>query len=64
MRFYGFLLFFDIFAHKVAQTWIMLHETWNTTPFGIYYLVEVVRIENHSHMLQTTCKVAILCGFK
>ena len=43
-RFYGFLSFFGTFAHKVAQTWFVLHETWHTTLFGIYYCVEVVRI--------------------
>ena len=46
---------FDTFAHKVAQTWFVLHKTWNTTLFGIYYCVEVVRIENYCHMLQITC---------
>ena len=55
LRFYGFLSVFDTFAHKVAQTWFVLHETWNTTLFGIYYFVEVVRIENHIHMLKITC---------
>ena len=38
--------------YKVAQTWFVLHETWYTKLFGIYYCVEVVRIENHSHMLE------------
>ena len=41
--------------HKVAQTWFVLHETWHTTLFGIYYSVEVVRIENNSDMLEITC---------
>ena len=43
------------FCAKVAQTWFVLRETWHTTLFGIYYCVEVVRIENHSHMLEITC---------
>ena len=55
LRFYAFLSVFDTFAHKVAQTWFVLHETWHRTLFGIYYCVEVVRIENHSHMLEIMC---------
>ena len=35
---------------KVAQTWFVLHETWQTTLCGIYHCVKMVRIENHSHM--------------
>ena len=54
LRFYGFLSLCGTFAHKVAQTWFVLHENWHTTLFGIYYSVEVVRIENHSHMLKIT----------
>ena len=45
MRFYGFLSVFGTFSHKVAKTWFVLHETWHTTLFGIYYFVEVVKIE-------------------
>ena len=59
-----FLSVFGTFAHTVPQTWIVLHETWHTTLFGIYYCMEVVRIENHSHMLEITCYVAILRFFK
>ena len=55
LGFYGFLSVFGTFAHIVAQTWFVLHETWHTTLFGIYYCVEVVRIENHSHILEITC---------
>ena len=55
LRFYGFLRFFGSFAHKVSQTLIVLHEIWHTILFGIYYFVEVVTIENHSHMLQIKC---------
>ena len=64
MWFYAFLSFFGTFAHKVAQTWFVLYETWHTTLFGIYYCVEVVIIENHSHMLEFTFHVAILCFLK
>ena len=55
LRFYAFLSVFGTFAHKVAQTWFVLHETWQTTLFGIYYCVEVVKIESHNHMLEITC---------
>ena len=50
----GFLQLF-IFAYKVAQTWFVLHETLPTKLFGIYYAVEVVINENHSHTLEITC---------
>ena len=50
-----FFSIFGIFAYKVAQTWFVLHETWHTILFGIYYGVEGVRIENNSHMLEITC---------
>ena len=56
-NFVGFLSFFGTFAHKVDQTWFVLHETWPTTLFSIYYSVEVVRIVNHSYMLEITCNV-------
>ena len=46
---------FGTFALRVAQTWFVLHETWDTTQFGIYYCVEVVTIVNYSHMLEITC---------
>ena len=64
MRYYGFLSFLGTFAHNVAQTWFVLHETWQTTLFNVYYCVEVVRIENNNHMLNITCQVAILWVFK
>ena len=41
--------------HKVDQTWVVLQETWHTILFGIYYGVEMVRIENQGHMLEITC---------
>ena len=55
LRFYGFVSFFGTIAHKVAQTWFVLQETWHKTLFGIYYCVKVVKIENHSHMLEIKC---------
>ena len=55
LRFYAFLNVFGTFAHKVAQTWFVLHETWHTKLFHIYHCVEVVRIENHNHMQEITC---------
>ena len=50
-------MLFRHFAHKVAQTWFVLHESWQTTLFSIYYCVEVVRIVNHNHMLE----IYVLC---
>ena len=47
----GFFSVFGTFADKVAQTFFVLHETWHTTVFGIYYCVEMVKIQNKSHML-------------
>ena len=47
--------FFATNGHKVAKTWFVLHETWHKTLFGIYYCVELVRIENYSHMLEIKC---------
>ena len=55
LQVYAFLSFFSPFAHKTGQTWFVLHGTWHITLFGIYYCVEVVRIENHSHMQEITC---------
>ena len=51
----GFLSTFGTVVHKVAKIWFVLHEAWHTTLFGIYYCVEVFRIENHSQMLQIMC---------
>ena len=50
-----FMSFFPLLGIKYAQTWFVLHETWHTTLLRIYYCVEVVRIENHYHMLEITC---------
>ena len=55
LRIYGFVCDFGSFAHKVAQTWFVFGETWHTILLGIYYRVEMVRIENESHMLDITC---------
>ena len=55
LRFYGFLSVFGVVAHKVAQTWFVLHKAWHTTLFCIYYYVELVRIENYIHILEITC---------
>ena len=52
---YGFLSIFCTFSHKVVQTRFVWHETWHTTLFGMYYCVELVRIKNNSHMLETIC---------
>ena len=44
----------DVNEDVVVQTWFVLHETWHTILFGIYYCVEVVRIVNHCHILNIT----------
>ena len=64
MQFYGFLSVFGTLAHKATKTWLVLNKTWHTKVFGINYFVEVVRIENHSHMQEITCLVEILWVFK
>ena len=51
--------FFGNFVLKVAHCWFNLHETWHTTLFVIYYYVEVVRIEIHSHILELTCYLRV-----
>ena len=53
--FKGFLRVFGTFGYKVAQTWFILQESWHTKLFGIYYCVDVFRIETHSHILEITC---------
>ena len=45
---------------KFVQIW---HETWHTTPFGIYYCVEMVKIENDSHMFEIMCEVGFFSRF-
>ena len=55
LRFYGFLNYFGTFAHKVAQTLLVLHETWHTILFGKYYCLEVFRNEINSSILEITC---------
>ena len=50
-----FLSFFGTFANKIAQTWFVLHKILQTSLFGIYYYVEVVRSENHNYMIENTC---------
>ena len=55
--FKGFLRFLDTFSLKEVQTLFVRDDTSNTTLFGIYYIVEIVRIYN-SHMLVITCLIA------
>ena len=55
--FMGLKGFIGIFANKVAQNWFVLHETWHITIFSICDCVEVVRIENHSHVLKLRVKL-------
>ena len=42
-------------SHKVVQTWFVLHKTWHPTLFSLCYCVEMVRLENNSHVLEITC---------
>ena len=51
----GFLSVSDSFKHKVVQIWFVLHETLYITQVGIYYCVEMVRIDNNSHMIEIMC---------
>ena len=53
-------VFFGTYSLNVIQTWFVCHETWKTTLFGMCYCVKMVRIENNSHMLDITSKVAFL----
>ena len=59
-----FLSVSNSFNHKVVQIWFVLHETWYITQVGIYYCIEMVRIENNSHMIEITCKVGAFMVFK
>ena len=34
-----FFCVFSTFSDKVVQTWFVCHETWHTTPFGIFFYV-------------------------
>ena len=55
LRFYDFLSVFCTFSHKGVKTWFVCHETWHTILFGTYSGVEMLRIENNSHILEITC---------
>ena len=52
-----FKTFFCIFSHKVVKIWFVLLETWHTTLFGIYYCVDMIKIENNAHIPKIMCKV-------
>ena len=54
LRCYSFKSVFGTFSHKVVQTSFVLHQTWHTILFDIYYSVEMFIIENNSHMLEIT----------
>ena len=51
LQFYGFLSYLGTFAHKIVQTWLVLHVIWHRTLLGMYYCAEMVSILNHSHIL-------------
>ena len=55
LLFKGFFKRFGTFLHKVVKTCFVLHATWHTTLFGIYYCVEMVKIEINSDMLNIRC---------
>ena len=57
LRLYGFLSFFASFARKVNQTWFLLHETWHTTLFSIYYSIEVVikKLYSYARNYELSC---------
>ena len=55
--------FFGTFAHKVVQTWFVLHQTWHTTLFGIYYCVDLVRIQNSSSYVRNYVLSCYFMGF-
>ena len=59
-RFWRFLSVFCTFSHKVVRTRFVLHETWNTITFGIYYCVEMVRIKKNSY----ACIYVLSCVFE
>ena len=58
-----FLIVFGTFSHKLVQTRFVCKETWHTTLFGIFYCVELGRIENNTHMFEITCEVFFLRFF-
>ena len=54
----------EIESSKGTQNYsIVLHENQHTTLFRIFNCVEMVRIENHCHMLEITCYIAIIRVF-
>ena len=55
--FLAFICFLGTYSLKVVQNWFVWHEIWHTTLFGIYYCIEMVIIENNSHMFEITCEV-------
>ena len=49
------LRFFKLYGGysvQVVQTWFVWPETWHTTLFGIDNRIEMVKIENNSHMFE------------
>ena len=61
--FSSYFIFFSTFLDKVVQTFIVLHETWHQTLFSLYYCVDMVILENNSHVLENTCYVVFLMFF-
>ena len=59
-----FLSIFGVFSLTVVQTWFVWQEAWHTTLFWIYYCLEIVRVQDNSHMREITCGVSFLKFFK
>ena len=60
LHFYGFSMIFGTFSHELVQTWFVCTKLGAQyylkyiILFDIYYCVEMVIIENNSHMLEIT----------
>ena len=59
-RFLKFFFFFCCYSLKGVEIWFVGHETWNTTVFAMYFVVEMLKIENKSRILGVTFEVAFL----
>ena len=64
LRFNVFYSVFGTFTHKEVQIWFVFYETLHTIVFYIYYYVEMVLIENNSHMLENYVLSCIFKVFK
>ena len=44
LRFKVFFSVFSTLSYKLVQTWFVCDESWHTTPFGLIFFAEMVRI--------------------